>query len=641
MRRFPLVFVLILATIPFASINSANAAVNATTIYSMDYPDALAEDSAGNIYIVDNATTGKIGIVVVPASTGTLFGQSVTAGSAMTLVTQQDSLPSGVTVSSSGVLVWSLRNGDIYALSNTSEILFGVSISAWSVTLIKAATTLVTGLDFDPAGNLFGVINTPGSFSVLPVESGTLFGQSVTANTSKELFTDGNHWFWDAAVDSLGNLYLADGWGDVAIGRGIFVLPKVTGTLYGQSVTANTLTRLTTFGTTIYASIDVDGSDVLFANPYSGQTKALSAVNVSIFNIAFTANIATAIPATSGYAWTGLLVTSTGALILGGYLATYKLVYTPDVTAPGSPTIGSALALSPTSASISFTAPTSNGGSAINLYTATSTPGSITGSVSQSGSGTITVSGLTASTAYTFRVTATNSVDTSTASSASNSITLPSSQAEIDTAALAAQKAAEAKREAEKKAARLGIYNNFIYYNTPTIQMFNTAEIYGVNAKNYYYVTNEIQYLMWKYNKIYSGQDIKALAYLWNYNSNSVMWNYQTNTLVRDESATALSWNLNSTMHIVENVVLKYSIMDSMCQPGRFSQYYAYNLSSVGLIPSKYQTLITYRLRKTPFSQRDDYYKITTAINRELAVIRIREQRLAALLALRKSRQVA
>lgn len=327
-------------------------------------------------------------------------------------------------------------------------------------------------------------------------------------------------------------------------------------------------------------------------------------------------------------------------------------VAAPAPSAPGAPTIGTASALSPTSASISFTAPTSNGGAAIETYTATSTPGTVTGILLQSGNGSVTVTGLTSSTAYTFRVTATNSAGTSSPSSATISITMPASAEELaaQTAAaaaakaaadLAAQKAAEAKREAEKKAARLGIYNNFIYYITPTIQMFNIAEIYGVNAKNYYYVTNEIQYLMWKYNKIYSGQDIKALAYLWNYNNNSVMWNYQTNTLVRDESATALSWNLNSTMHVVENVVLKYSIMDSMCQPGRFSQYYAYNLSSVGLIPSKYQTLITYRLRKTPFSQRDDYFKITAAINKELSIIRNREKRLAALLALRKSRQVA
>jgi hypothetical protein len=319
------------------------------------------------------------------------------------------------------------------------------------------------------------------------------------------------------------------------------------------------------------------------------------------------------------------------------YLAKYsgsirRIDIGPTLTAPGAPTIGSATALSPTSASISFTAPTSNGGATITSYTATSIPGSLTGTVNQSGSGSITITGLTASTAYTFRVTATNSVGTSSNSSASASITMPASQAEIAAAALAAQKAAEAKREAEKKSARLGIYNNFIYYNTPTIQLFNIAEFYGVNAKNYYYVTKEIQYLMWKYNKIYSGQDIKALAYLWNYNNNSVMWNYQTNSLIRDESATALSWNINSTMRIVENVVLKYSIMDSMCQPGKFSQYYAYNLSSVSLIPSKYQTLITYRLRKTPFSQRDDYYKIMGAIQSEIALIQRRDQRLAKVL---------
>jgi hypothetical protein len=201
-----------------------------------------------------------------------------------------------------------------------------------------------------------------------------------------------------------------------------------------------------------------------------------------------------------------------------------------------------------------------------------------------------------------------------------------------DALALAAQKAAEAKREAEKKAARLGIYNDFIDYKSPNFQIFNTAEIYGVTAKNYYYVTNEIQYLMWKYNNIYSGQDIKALAYLWNYNNNSVMWNYQTNTLVRDESATALSWNLNSTMHVVENVVLKYSIMDSMCQPGIFSQYSGNDLSSVGLIPTKYQSLITYYLRKTPLNQRDDYYKIMGAIQNEIALIQLRELRLSKVL---------
>jgi hypothetical protein len=94
---------------------------------------------------------------------------------------------------------------------------------------------------------------------------------------------------------------------------------------------------------------------------------------------------------------------------------------------PGAPTIGTATATSTTTATVAFTAPASDGGSTITSYTATSSPGSITGTLSQAGSGTITVSGLSESTSYTFTVTATNSVGTGSASSASNSITTPSS----------------------------------------------------------------------------------------------------------------------------------------------------------------------------------------------------------------------
>jgi len=91
--------------------------------------------------------------------------------------------------------------------------------------------------------------------------------------------------------------------------------------------------------------------------------------------------------------------------------------------APSAPTIGTATLLTSTSATVTFTAPASNGGATITSYTATSSPGSITGTLSQAGSGTITVSGLTAGTTYTFTVTATNSAGTSSASSTSNSIT--------------------------------------------------------------------------------------------------------------------------------------------------------------------------------------------------------------------------
>jgi hypothetical protein len=85
---------------------------------------------------------------------------------------------------------------------------------------------------------------------------------------------------------------------------------------------------------------------------------------------------------------------------------------------PGTPTIGTATAVTFSTATVTFTAPTDLGTGSV-TYTATSTPGSITGT----GTSPITVSGLSASTTYTFKVTASTPGGTSPASAASNSIT--------------------------------------------------------------------------------------------------------------------------------------------------------------------------------------------------------------------------
>ena len=93
------------------------------------------------------------------------------------------------------------------------------------------------------------------------------------------------------------------------------------------------------------------------------------------------------------------------------------------ITVPNAPTIGSASATGQTTATVSFSAPAFNGGATITSYTAVSSPGGVTGTISQSGSGTISISGLSASTSYTFTVYATNSVGNSSSSSSSNQIT--------------------------------------------------------------------------------------------------------------------------------------------------------------------------------------------------------------------------
>jgi trimeric autotransporter adhesin len=104
-----------------------------------------------------------------------------------------------------------------------------------------------------------------------------------------------------------------------------------------------------------------------------------------------------------------------------------SIISSSGKSAADAPTIGTATnvgtgrAYNNGAATVTFTAPTYTGRSAITSYTVTSSPGGFTGSGASS---PVTVTGLQSATAYTFTVTATNAAGfTSAASAASNSIT--------------------------------------------------------------------------------------------------------------------------------------------------------------------------------------------------------------------------
>ncbi|MEK7322062.1 MAG: adhesin, partial [Pseudomonadota bacterium] len=126
---------------------------------------------------------------------------------------------------------------------------------------------------------------------------------------------------------------------------------------------------------------------ITFNNPGAqnfGTTPTLSATATSGLTVSFTSSTTGVCTITSGGALTfvtaGTCTINADQAGNSTYLAasTVSRSFSVNAVAPGAPTIGTATA-GDTQASISFSAPASNGGASITGYTATANPGGVTG----------------------------------------------------------------------------------------------------------------------------------------------------------------------------------------------------------------------------------------------------------------------
>lgn len=180
-------------------------------------------------------------------------------------------------------------------------------------------------------------------------------------------------------------------------------------------------------------------SPITLASPgsivtFDAQGGTVSPADATVAPGATLSTITLPTPTRSGHTFNGWFTASTGGTqVTPSYASattptadlTLYAQWTASASAPGSPTGATAVAGS-NQAAITWTAPVSNGGSAITNYTVTASNSGGSCTV-QAPATSCVITGLNPGTNYTFTVTATNGIGISSPSSASNAVS-PTSQ---------------------------------------------------------------------------------------------------------------------------------------------------------------------------------------------------------------------
>lgn len=352
------------------------------------------------------------GVTAGPAAATISFAPPAFSGSALITGYTVTSIPGGITAtgSASPITVTGLTGGQSYTFTVVATNTAGSSAaSAASASVVPTIPATVPGAPAIPSA-------TPGDGAatvsfVAPVNGGSaILSYTVTSSPGGVSVTGQSSPLQVTGLTN-GQAYTFTVVAANAIG---------SGAASAESAPVTPVSPVTAPGAPSIASVTASSGQatVVITVPASNGGAAITSYTVTSSPGGITASgLSPVVVAglTNGTAYTFTATATNSAGTSGASPASASV--TP-VGAPGAPSITTVTPGNGT-VSVAFTAPASNGGSAITGYTVTSSGGqTATGTASP-----ITVSGLTVGTAYTFTATATSSAGTSAASAASASVT--------------------------------------------------------------------------------------------------------------------------------------------------------------------------------------------------------------------------
>jgi sugar lactone lactonase YvrE len=254
-------------------------------------PTMVTYDPAGNLYIADTTNSR---VRMVPASNGTYFGITMTAGNIYTIagttigyagnagpaVNAKMNFPQGLAVDSLGnVIVLDTFNRRVRVIAKTSGTYYGVAMTANNFYVIAGTGSNAFAGDGGPASsaafndprrmgidaqdNLYIADSGNHRIRMIPKLSGTYWGIAMTANNVYTVAGNGSGAFagdgGTAASASLNNPQVPsfDGQGNLYIGDSVNyrvrMVPRVSGTYFGQTMAANNIYTIAGNGVFTYA----------------------------------------------------------------------------------------------------------------------------------------------------------------------------------------------------------------------------------------------------------------------------------------------------------------------------------------------------------------------------------------------------